>query len=93
VLSLQINADFSNAAIVKTGFTSLIYTEAGKALSGKTVGQILALANDVLGGNTAALPSGVQVSDLNDLVDNLNKSFDNCVRSDWATQHLSLPPV
>jgi hypothetical protein len=49
------------------------------ALSGYTVSQALTLANAVLGGNMAALPAGMSVSDLNNIVNQLNRNFDNGV--------------
>ena len=39
--------------------------------------QVLALANTVLGGNTAALPTGLKLSELNDVLDDINRNFDN----------------
>jgi hypothetical protein len=39
------------------------------------VAQVLALANQVLG--CGALSAGLTVSGLNDVVDNVNQSFDN----------------
>jgi hypothetical protein len=45
-------------------------------LAGSTVGDVLTLANKVLGGNVAALPAGMTVSSLNDVVDGINNSFD-----------------
>lgn len=48
-----------------------------RPLKGYTVAQVLALANQVLGGNVGALPAGLTVSGLNDVVDNINQSFDN----------------
>jgi hypothetical protein len=44
-------------------------------LKNKTVDQVLTLANTVLGGNTAALPAGVSLSDLNDVVSRINDNY------------------
>ena len=49
----------------------------GNTLAGQTVMQVLALANQVLGGNTAALPAGVSLSMLNDVMTRINENFDN----------------
>ena len=48
-------------------------------LAGQTVGQVLTLANAVLGGNTAALPAGVSVADLNEVLNQLNGNFERGV--------------
>lgn len=76
VLALQLNVDFSTAGITKKGLGSLKYIGPGKSyFQGKTVSAILALANSVLGGGS--LPSGVSISDINTVVDNINNNFDN----------------
>lgn len=49
--------------------------------AGWTVQQIFELANTVLGGNTAALPEGVSVSGLSDVLASINENFDNGVLS------------
>jgi uncharacterized repeat protein (TIGR01451 family) len=74
VLALQLSVDFSRAGVDKRGLDSLILVSG--PLSGYTVGQVLALANAVLGGNTAVLPVGMKISDLNNVVDQLNQNFD-----------------
>ncbi|MCW3052239.1 MAG: Ig family protein, partial [Chthonomonadales bacterium] len=75
VLALQLSVSFSNAGITRNGLSSL--TVVSGPLAGKTVAQVLALADAVLGGNTAALPSGLTVSGLNDIVTNINQNYDN----------------
>ena len=45
-------------------------------LAGWTVQQVLTLANSVLGGNLNALPKGMSISDLNNVVDSINNAFD-----------------
>ena len=89
VLALQLNVDFSNAGIAgfSTGFASLKLQNTGTSLDGQTVSQILSAANQALGGG--ALPSGYSLSDLNTLVDYLNRSFDNGTTSTWALAHLT----
>ncbi len=83
VLTLKINVAFSDAAV--SGFPSGlgylkvqygVYSATGE-FAGWSVYQILNLANQVLGGNTAALPVGISISDLNDVVDAINNNFDN----------------
>ncbi|MDD1653597.1 MAG: hypothetical protein LUQ64_03535, partial [Methanomicrobiales archaeon] len=86
VLALQLNVDFSDASITDPDLGDLIYVNPGDSLNGKTIQEILDIANDVLGGG--ALPAGYTVSDLNDLIDHLNKAFDNGLTSGWAEQHL-----
>ena len=75
VLALRLSVDFSNAGITRAGLANL--KVASGRLAGYTVGQVLSLANAVLGGNTGALPSGLSVSGLNGIVDAINNNFDN----------------
>ena len=89
VLALQLNVDFSAAGVTTLGLGNFILKGTGTSLDGFTISQILAIANQVLGGNLGALPAGFSVSSLNDLVDTLNQAFDGCVVSTWAMQHLS----
>lgn len=81
VTALAISLGFSNAGVAgfPAGLGSLfiptgIYDPFGE-FAGWSVNQIFALANTVLGGNTAALPAGISVSDLNDVVDAINNDF------------------
>ena len=75
VLALQLNADID-------GLGGLILTGTGTSLDGSTVSQILAAANRALGGGP--LPFGFTYSSLNDLVNNLNQSFDGCVAGSFS---------
>lgn len=86
VLALQINVDFSAHNITANGpIGALVLCNFGV-----TVNQVLADANTALGGG--ALPSYVtSISDLNDLVDNLNNAFDNCMDTTWAEGNLCRP--
>ena len=74
VLALELNVDFSNKGLIKPGLPNL------KVLSGPlanlTVTQVLALSNAVLGGATNLLPSGMSISDLNNLLSNINGNYD-----------------
>jgi len=72
VLALRLSVDFSVKGITKTGLSTM--KVASGPLAGQTVQQVLALANAVLGGG--ALPSGMTVSQLNDIVDKINNNFD-----------------
>ena len=72
VLALQLNVDFSAKGIFHTGLGALVLTSG--PLAGKTVNQVLALANAVLGG--AAPPAGLTLSQLNDVVTGINEMFD-----------------
>lgn len=88
VLTLQLNSDLTAAGVFGTvAFGSLRLYGTGGSLDGQTVGQILSAANVALGGGV--LPAGYTISSLNDLVDKLNNSADNCVASDWGLSHLT----
>jgi hypothetical protein len=78
VLALQLSVDFSNKGLTRSGLASL--KVASGPLAGQTVAQVLAIANSVLGGG--ALPSGVTLSQLNDIVDAINNNFDGGVSND-----------
>lgn len=91
VLALQLNVNFGDAgaaAGLVGSVGDMILIDPASALNGKSVRQILALANSALGGvNT----SGLTIAALSALVDNLNRSFDGCLASPWALAYL-LPP-
>ncbi|MBS1708379.1 MAG: hypothetical protein JSS65_06605 [Armatimonadetes bacterium] len=70
-----------------SGLGSLKLKDTGTSLDGQTVSQILAAANQALGAGT--LPPGYTFSSLNDLIDNLNKAFDDGITSSWANAHLT----
>jgi hypothetical protein len=74
VLTLQLNVDFSNEGITQQGLVNL--RVASGPFTGYSVGQVLAIANTVLGGKLSALPAGVSESDLNNTVDAINNNFD-----------------
>jgi hypothetical protein len=58
----------------------------GTPLDNLTVAEALAIAEVVLGGG--APPAGMTISNLNDLVTDLNEAFDNGTQSVWARTHL-----
>jgi hypothetical protein len=74
ILALRLSVDFSAAGVTTSGLGAMRITS-GK-LVGTTVSDALALANSVLGGNVAALPSGVTISDLNSIIDSINNNYD-----------------
>lgn len=75
VLALQLNVDFSNAGITRAGLAAL-HLKSGK-LMGKTVAEVLGLANHVLGGEGGLLPAGISVKDLKDIVKKINENYEN----------------
>lgn len=75
VLALQLNTDFSNAGITRTGLAAL-HLKSGK-LATKSVADVLKLANQVLGGNKALLPAGVSPNDLKDIVKKINENYES----------------
>ena len=89
VLALQLNVDFNAAGVIGSpagAYGNLVLQNTGTSLDGKTVSQVLALAKTALGGGS--LPTGLTYSTLNDAVDNLNESFDDCAANSWSLLHL-----
>lgn len=74
VLALQLSVDFSDKGIT-TAFLGQQRVRYG-ALAGKTVREVLDLANQVLGGNLAVLPSGVTFSKLVQTVSKIIENYD-----------------
>ena len=60
------------------------------ALTGKSVSQVLADANNALGGNGLPIYVG-SFGDLNQLVTALNESFDDCTVGPFAAAYLCMP--
>jgi len=75
VLALRLNIDYSSSGITGSGFGNLTLT--GGPLWGYTVNQVMTLANQVLGGNTGALPRGMSVAGLDGIVANINSNYEN----------------
>ncbi|HYB93744.1 MAG TPA: Ig-like domain-containing protein, partial [Vicinamibacterales bacterium] len=71
VLAVRLAVDFSNAGVLKKGLGGLVVVSG--PLQGKTVNQVLAIANGVLGG--AAPPAGVTISDLIESLTAINENF------------------
>lgn len=89
VTALRINVDFSAAGVTvgpggPVGAMRIVGTST--PLDNLTVAQALAIAEAVLGGG--ALPAGMTIPNLNDLVTDLNEAFDNGAQSVWARTHL-----
>ncbi|MFH1011218.1 MAG: T9SS type A sorting domain-containing protein [bacterium] len=80
VVTLAISLGFSEVGL--PGFGDLgslvvltgVHSPSGP-FAGYTVDEVFALANIVLGGNLAALPEGISLSDLNDVIDAINNNF------------------
>jgi hypothetical protein len=75
LLALQLNVDFSNDGFTRGGLGKL-YLASGP-LAGQTVSQILALANAVVGGDLSGLPAKLSLSDLNNILTNINENYDS----------------
>lgn len=94
VLALQLNVDFSFAGITPGGtncsFGDLVFADPTSPLFGKTVREILAIANHALGGSNVS-GYGVTIGNLNTLANNLNDSFGSCTQSAWARMNLMIP--
>jgi hypothetical protein len=71
-----------------SGLGSLHYYKIGDSLNGKTVTEILAISNAVLGGGQ--LPQGYTYNSLNTLITNLNTAFDSITPTSWATTYLKV---
>jgi hypothetical protein len=70
--------------------TWTLTTDQAAALNGTSISDVLADANQALGGN--GIPDYVgSFGDLNQLVTKLNESFDNCEVSAFATKYLCKP--
>ncbi len=86
-LSLNVALSEMSAKCMTPGFGDLVYVNNGDSLSGQTISQILATANNVLGGQP--LPDGYTYSSLKILIQQLNDAFDCCKPSLWAQTYLT----
>jgi hypothetical protein len=95
LVALALNIGFGDAAVPSSPpFSDIggLFLMSGP-FGGWTVDQVFALANTVIGGNTAALPPGTSVSDLNDAVDGINNNFVNgTVSQGWLCPTPPEPP-
>jgi hypothetical protein len=89
VATLALNIGFSGVGGTPTGFGDQVLENTGTSLDGASVSDILGFANYALAGD--GLPQGYTFSNLNDLVTNLNESWDNCSQDGWASTHLQTP--
>ena len=85
--ALAINVAMGDAGVA--GFTDIGHLIIPQGIdfpagpfAGYSVDQILALANQVLGGDLGALPAGISVSELSSVLNAINNNFDNCTDSD-----------
>ena len=88
VATLTINVAFGDLSIkgMPSGLGDLHYYKTGDSLNGKTVSEILAISNAVLGGHQ--LPQGYTYNSLNSLIMHLNEAFDNGQPTSWARMYL-----
>jgi hypothetical protein len=77
VLALKLSVAFSNAGKTQTGLAAL-KVKSG-ALAGKTVAEVLAIAETLLGGGSV---SGMSISTLNTVVDAINNNFVDGTKND-----------
>jgi hypothetical protein len=90
ILSCRLNVDFSDAGLTggSTGtLGDLVYSETGSPLNGKTVREILAIANTALGGGNISAYN-ISISALSSLINQFNIGFDGCTATAWAKDHL-----
>jgi hypothetical protein len=91
VLALKINVAMSAAGKIPFGpIGDLELCNFGGSLDGKSISDVLADAEFVLGGGALG-PDYASISDLNNLVTLLNQGFDNCVATEGALDHLCEP--
>ncbi len=91
VLCLQLNVDFNDSGVIpgcNGKFGDLVYHDSASLCDGKKVRDILNLCHKGLGGGDLS-GDGCQVSDLDGLCDNLNRSCEGGKVSDWCKSHLS----
>jgi hypothetical protein len=71
-LAVKLAVSFSNAGVTRAGLANTKFVS-GK-FAGKTVGYVLALAEQVIGG--AAPPAGISYSDLSNALTTVNENYD-----------------
>ena len=81
ITALTLSVKFDDANVLNSASTiplGDLHVMSGQ-FAGLTIRELLALANDVVGGNINALDSyGASISDLNNAIDTINNCFDNC---------------
>jgi hypothetical protein len=90
---LTLNIAFGKLSInsMPNGLGDLLYVKAGDSLNGKTVDEILAITDGVLGGQ--ALPQGYSYNSLGTLITNLNTAFDDGTPNTWARTYLQVASI
>jgi len=91
VLSLNIAFQGSSSSMPQGLSNGVIYVKAGDSLSGKTIAEILQIANDALGGH--GLPEGYTYNSLKNLVENINNAFTDATPNTWAKTYLKINVV
>jgi uncharacterized membrane protein len=88
--TLTINIALGNMSIkgMPNGLADLHYCKTGDSLNNKTVSEILAISNSVLGGQP--LPQGYTYTSLNSLIQHLNEAFANGQPTSWARAYLKV---
>jgi hypothetical protein len=82
VLALRLNVDFSNAGLTASGLGSKRIVTG--PLAGRTVNEVLTIANSVLGGGS--LPYGMSLAALNDVVTAINENYEDGAANDGYLQ-------
>ncbi|MBU1919695.1 hypothetical protein KKG66_02535, partial [bacterium] len=82
VTTLAVTMGFVNAGVPGFGPLGDLYykhsvPQPGEPFTGMTVQQLFDLANEVLGGNTSNLPAGTSISNLSDVITDINENFDD----------------
>lgn len=93
VAALTINIRLSGSGGGQpAGLGNAVICNTGTSLDGKSVQTILDQANKFLAGDPG-YNLGLSAGSLTALVDSLNRSFDDCVKSQWATMYLCPPSL
>jgi hypothetical protein len=91
VAALTLNIRLSGTMLGDPGgLGNLVLCHTGTSLDGKSVQTILNQANKFLAGDPT-YNLGLSAGSLTALIDNLNRSFDDCTESTWAMQFLCPP--
>jgi len=73
LLAVQLAVDFSRAGVLKSGLGDLVFTSG--PVAGQSLTQVMAMANAVFGGQTSALPSGMNLSGLTSLLESVVNNY------------------
>lgn len=75
LLAAKLAADFSTADVTRQGIAALKIRSGDMA--GYTVAQVISIGNQVIGGTTSALPSGITISKLSNVLEKIALNFEN----------------